>query len=282
VEGIEMKYQEKVFNVCPKRPSLECHTGGNRYPDAEIRAYYLDSGSESGMTAKIYGVLGQALIMVIAVIVTGIYAANDTASVLLQKGIESWDSTLLKSALARSCAENPASDYLFKATCLWRLQIIAYLNGDKKGTIHHGKSALDILDTAARKSEDAYLTYARRAYVSQLLAGTSLKNGPIYGARTGKYLDELKKIKPKGFDTRFIDAVNLLEMPSFVGGDPKKAQERLVELHREFPDSSAVAISLARAMIKNKEKEEAQKVLDQVLKKDSKNLWAKKVKNEIK
>jgi hypothetical protein len=213
---------------------------------------------------------------------SGLYAVSDSTTALFHKGIESWDTTLLKSALTRSIAENPTSDYLFKATCLWRLQIIAYLNGDKKGTIHFGKNALDILDSASRKSENAYLTYARRAYVSQLLAGTSLKNGPVYGARTGKYLDELKKIKPGGFDTRFIDAVNQLEMPSFVGGDPKKAQERLTVLYREFSDSSAVAISLARAMIKNRQKEEARGVLDLVLKKDSKNLWAKKVKNEIK
>jgi len=184
--------------------------------------------------------------------------------------------------LARSNAEHPTSDYLFKATCLWRLQIIAYLSGSKPAMISIGKRALDLLDSAEMKNEDTYRIHARRAYISQLLAGTSLKNGPKYGARTAKYLDKLKKIKPDGFDTRFIDAVNLLEMPSFVGGDPNKAQERLAELNREFPDSSAVAISLARAMIKNRQTEKAAVVIDGVLRKEPKNAWAKKVKTEIK
>jgi tetratricopeptide (TPR) repeat protein len=216
-----------------------------------------------------------------ALFANGILAAGDSTVALFQKGVKTWDSATLKNALAESEKENPGSDYLFKATCLWRMQIITFLSNDKRGVIRLGQRALDLLDSAIQKKEDDYLVTARRAYVSQLLAGTSLKNGPKYGSRTAKYLDKLKKIKPDGFDTRFIDAVNLLEMPSFVGGDPNKAQERLAELNREFPDSSAIAISLARAMIKNKQTEKAGAVIDEVLRKEPKNAWAKKVKKEI-
>lgn len=216
------------------------------------------------------------------IIANGILAASDSTVALFQKGIETWDSVMLKSALAGSEKEHSGSDYLFKATVLWRLQVIAYLAGSKPAMIHYGKQALYLLDSAVMNSEDMYLIFARRAYISQLLAGTSWKNGPIYGSRIAKYLKEMKKIKPDGFETRFIDAVNLLEMPSFVGGDLKKAQERLAELHREFPDSTAVAISLARAMLKNKQKEKAGAVIDEVLRKEPKNAWAKKVKKETK
>jgi hypothetical protein len=221
-------------------------------------------------------------LMILMQFVIGTYAATDSTILLFERGIAAWDSTLLKAALSQSISETPRSDFLFKATCLWRLQILSYVGDDKKGTIHHGKQALDLLDSAARHNEDAYFINARRTYVTQLLAATSFKNGATYGPRTGKYLEELRKLKPQGFETRFIEAVNFLEMPSFVGGDPKKSQDMLAALHDEFPDSSAVTISLARAMIKNKQKEKAQNLLDLALRKNPKDLWAKKVKKEIK
>ena len=211
-----------------------------------------------------------------------VHAETDSSRILFEQGIADWDSVPIKSAFMRSIKENPDRDFLFKATCLWRLQIITYAGDDKKGTIRYGKQALELLDSAERHGEDTYLINARRTYVNQLLASTSLKNGAIYGPRTGKYLEEMRKLKPQGFETRFIEAVNLLEMPSFVGGDPKKSNELLLELREKYPDSAAVAISLARAMIKNKQKEEARKILDQVLQKKPKDLWAKKVKSEIK
>jgi tetratricopeptide (TPR) repeat protein len=211
----------------------------------------------------------------------GTYAVTDSTMALFEQGIATWDTFLLKSAFTASTREAPHSDFVFKATCYWRLQVISYLNGNKQGMINHGVRALNLLDSAALKGEDQFLVTARRAYVSQLMAGTSLINGPKYGPHTAKYLEEMKKNKPDGFDTRFIEAVNLLEMPSFVGGNPKKAQELLLEVYKDFPDSPAVALRLARAMIKNKRKEEARKVLDQVLRKDPKNLWARKVRGEI-
>jgi hypothetical protein len=222
------------------------------------------------------------ILILLPLLFAGSHAATDSTTALFERGIAAWDSTLLRKAFAQSVIETPRSDFLFKATCLWRLQIISYVNDDKKATIHHGKQSLDLLDSAARRGEDSYLINVRRTYITQLLAGTSLKNGATYGPRTGKYLDEMRKLKPQGFETRFIQAVNLLEMPSFVGGDPKKSQDMLAALHDEFPDSSAVTISLARAMIKNKQKEKAQNLLDLALRKNPKDLWAKKVKKEIK
>ncbi|MBN2038120.1 MAG: tetratricopeptide repeat protein, partial [Chitinispirillaceae bacterium] len=161
------------------------------------------------------------------------------------------------------------------------LQVIAYASDDKKGMTRCGVKALGLLDSAELKNEDPYLVAARRAYVSQLMAGTSLKNGPVYGRRTATYLDNMKKMRPDDFHTRFIGAVNLLEMPSFVGGDPKKAQEMLQTLHKKYPDSAAVSISLARAMIKNKQRDEARKVIGQVLQKEPKNRWAQRVLGEM-
>jgi hypothetical protein len=222
------------------------------------------------------------ILIFLPLLFSGAHAAADSTRILFKQGIAEWDSTLLKAALSRSISITPGSDFLFKATCLWRLQIISYVNDDKKATINHGKQALELLDSAARHNEDPYLINARRTYVTQLLATTSFKNGATYGPRTGKYLDEMRKLKPQGFETRFIEAVNFLEMPSFVGGDPKKSQELLAALHSEFPDSTAVSISLARAMIKNRQKEEAKHLLDLALEKDPKNLWAKKVRKEIK
>jgi tetratricopeptide (TPR) repeat protein len=222
------------------------------------------------------------MLLLIALFVAGTYAASDSAAILFQQGIAAYDSVLVKKALDRSFREEPQSGFLFKATCLWRIQIINYVAGDKKGMIAYGARSLDLLDSAKKRDEDPYLINARRANICGLLAGTGIKNGATYGPRTAKYLNEMRKIQPHGFDTRFTEAMNLLEMPLFVGGDPKKALEQLRELNRDYLDSAAVAITLARALVKNKQKEEAVKVLDRVLLNNPKDRWALKVEREIK
>lgn len=212
----------------------------------------------------------------------GAFAISESAKALFQKGVETWDSTPLQAALAQADAENPSGDFLFKATVLWRLQVIAYLANDKQAMVRLGKRALALLDSADRSGEDRYILHARRAYVCQLMAVTSIKNGAIYGPQTAKHLDEMKKIRKNGFEVRFIGAVNLLEMPSFVGGDYKKALDSMRVLFREFPDSAEVAINLARALFKNKQKEQASVVIEELLRKEPKNAWARKVREEIK
>jgi hypothetical protein len=209
------------------------------------------------------------------------YAATDSTRALFEQGIATWDSTLLRNAFVQSTRETPLSDFLFKATCLWRIQVLFYIDGSRREMISTGKLALEMLDSAANHREDAYRVAARRANVCMILASAGITNGTIYGPRIAKYLEEMQKINAKGFDTRFIDAVSLLEKPSFVGGDPKLAQIRLQELYNDFSDSAAVAINLARAMIKNKQKAEARNVLDQVLRKDPANRWAMRVRKEV-
>ncbi|MBN2035930.1 MAG: tetratricopeptide repeat protein [Chitinispirillaceae bacterium] len=207
------------------------------------------------------------------------YGVSDSTMLLFEKGIAAYDTVLIGRALRSAEAQHPDAEYLFKATCFWRIQIIAFIGDDKKETARYGKQALDLLDKAERNREDRYMIYARRAFVTQLLAGTGLKNGATYGPRTSKLLDEMKKMKPDAFETRFIEAVNLLEMPSFVGGDPKKAAKELALLHKRYPDSAAAAISYARALLKIKKQKEARAVLDAVLNANPKDIWARKVRD---
>jgi tetratricopeptide (TPR) repeat protein len=207
------------------------------------------------------------------------YGISDSAMLLFEKGIVAYDTVLIRRALRAAGARHPNAEFLFKATCVWRIQIVAFIGDNKKGTVRYGKQALDLLDKAEQKGEDPYLINARRAFVTQLLAGTGLKNGATYGPRTAKLLDALKKIRPDGFETRFIEAVNLLEMPLFAGGNSEKAAKKLALLHKQYPDSSAVAISYARALLRIKKKEEAMAVLDNVLKKNPRDIWAQKVRD---
>ena len=91
----------------------------------------------------------------------------------------------------------------------------------------------------------------------------------------------MKKIRPNGFDVRLIEGINLIEMPSFVGGNPRKAVKLLNELYREYPDSPVVMISLARAKTRSGQQQEAKKLLEKVLAVNPNNLLAKKRLREI-
>ena len=101
-------------------------------------------------------------------------SASDSAEYLLRKGVDEYDSLLLKQAVVLSRQSRPPGKYLFTATCLWRIQIIKYVADDKKGTVLYGTQALATLDSAERNNEDRYFVEARRAYVNQLMAGVGI------------------------------------------------------------------------------------------------------------
>jgi hypothetical protein len=209
------------------------------------------------------------------------FAVSDSTLKIFRNGVVAYDSVLIKQAYFRAEQEHPRGEFLFKATCLWRIQVIKFVDGDTKGVAQYGARALDLLDSAQKNAEAPYFIQARSAYVCQLLAGLGITNGATYGPRTARHLNEMKKLKPRGYETRFIDAANLLDMPVFVGGNPAKALELLRALYDDFPDSMDVAKIMARAYRKNKRINEARALLDMVLRANPRDLWAIKEIKEL-
>ena len=154
--------------------------------------------------------------------VAAVDSASDSADYLFRKGANEYDSLLLKKAVVLARHNRLPEKYLFIATCLWRIQIIKYVDDDKKGITFYGKQALTILDSAERNNEERYFVEARRAFVNQPLAGLGIKNGATFSPRITKKLKVMKKIRPNGFEVRLIEAINLLEMPA---SPPSDTQE---------------------------------------------------------
>jgi len=200
---------------------------------------------------------------------------------LLLRGAASYDSTLLKEAIRIENGNGGEKSRLFLATCTWRLQLIAFATDDKKGVVRYGLQALALLDSAEIEGEDAFSVNVIRAYVNQLISGTGVKNGAVYGPRTAENLAIVKKLRPLSFEARYIESVNLLEMPAFVGGNPGRAARQLEALVRDYPDSSHAAVMFARALARTGKKEEAAELIDKVLKADPANLLAMKALKEI-
>jgi hypothetical protein len=203
---------------------------------------------------------------------------TDSTSALFERGAATYDTSLLKQASNLSIGERGTPDYLFRARCMWRIQVVKFLYADNKGAVVYGKRSLALLDSAEKAGIDVYSVTAIRALVTQILAGTGLAKGAVYGPLTGTYLSKLKNLQPSAFSTRLVEAFNFLEAPAFVGGDQDKALEAFAGLHRDYPDSAIVAINLARAMIKIKRVREADSLCTAVLKKWPEDLWAKTVK----
>jgi len=150
-------------------------------------------------------------------------SVSQAAQSLFEKGITSYDTLLLKKAFDQAVDGNGRPDFLFKATCLWRIQIVKFVLADKKGAVLQGKRALVFLDSAENNGADSFAVASIRAFTTQLLAGTSLANGARYGPLTGTHLSTLRKMRPAAYETRLVDAFNKLEAPAFVGGDPATA-----------------------------------------------------------
>ena len=201
---------------------------------------------------------------------------------LYRRGAINYDTVDLVAAYKQSIGSKEKKNFLFAAQCLWRIELVKYCVDDKKGIEYYGTAALGLLDSAEVYAEDDYMVNVIRCFVCQLLASTNFGNAAQYGPRSGTYFKKIKKAAPTGFYTRLINGTNLLAMPSFVGGDPQKGARELIALHLEFADSTPATLGLVSAYVKISKTVEAKTLLDDVLLKNPKNLWAKKLLRELK
>ncbi len=217
------------------------------------------------MTVKTVSIQSAVILHLLLFSVLVAQPVPDTAGNLLRRGSTLGDSTLVKRAIAAATTAEKTKRQLFTGTCLYRLQAIAYVAQNKKATARYGKQALALLDSAEATGADTYSIHAVRAYVSQIMAGLGITYGPKYGPLIAKNHKVLKRLDSTGFDSRYIDYVNLVEMPKFIGGNPAKAVPLLEAFFREYPDSVAVGITLARSYAKTGNKEKSVVLLDSLL-----------------
>lgn len=226
----------------------------------------------------------QAAIFVGMLLVSTIAAqpVTETAASLLRRGSTLRDSNFIRMAVPAAATAGDAERLLFTGTCLYRLQAITYVARDKKATARYGEQALNLLDSAEAAGADSYSVHVMRAYVSQIMAGLGITYGPEYGPLIAKNHKVLKQLDSTRFDSRYIDYVNLVEMPKFIGGNPAKAVPLLETFFREYPDSVAAGITLARAYTKTGNKKKGAVLLDSLLAEYPANAALRKEREEVK
>jgi hypothetical protein len=205
------------------------------------------------------------------------FAASDSAIAFYETGVADYDTASLQKAFAIA----PDTDYLFKAGCLCRIQVIKHLEGDNRGVVAYGGRAFALLDSAETAKQDAFLIIARRTLCCMILSTTGVFNSVRYGSRSKGYLSRMKKMDSLAFRTRFLDALFMLDAPAVAGGDKQKAHEEFLALHRECPESTAVTLHLARSLVKLKRPGEAVACVDEVLKKTPRDFWAQMIRRDI-
>lgn len=159
----------------------------------------------------------------------------------------------------------------------WRRELIAYCSNAAAEIDRYGKSAIGKLTSAEKAGANLYLTASHKALACQLLAGQSISNGAIYGPRAAAELKKAKGANPQGYFSRFVEAINTNQAPSFAGGSPKKAVVLLEKMAKDFPDSIDVKIHLSEAYMKVGRTEDASGIIMPIVKEYPDNLLTRKI-----
>lgn len=213
---------------------------------------------------------------------------TDTIKSMYASGAKLYSTELLLNTIsfiegnAGSCAGKEYTLLFYKGLCFWRLQVIAFSKEESKKVKEYGLAAEKAFQGAEEIKGNTFELATFYALVYQLMADLGFNYGGIYGPKIGAMISLMKKEKPDDYYTLFVDAVNLVESPKFVGGNPQKGYDMLVELKKGYPDSIDIDIQTAKALLKLKRVDEAQQHIKPVVKKTSYNLLARKVERDIK
>lgn len=164
---------------------------------------------------------------------------------------------------------------------LWRQQLIAFCNDSENDIMRFGKASVKTLNEAEKAGADSYLTASFKALAYQLMAGQGINNGALNGPLAGKELKKAQKANPQGYYSRLIEGINAYQAPSFVGGSPQKAITIFEKMTASFPDSVDIKIHLATAYSKAKRMEDAQRMIDSIVKAYPANLLARKTAEQL-
>jgi tetratricopeptide (TPR) repeat protein len=182
----------------------------------------------------------------------------------------------------RPAAEQKTSRALvLLGNVLLRQQLISFCNNAQSDIMRYGKAAVKKLNEAESNGADIYLTASYKALAYQLMAGQGINNGALNGPLAGKELNKARKVNADGYYTQLVDGINALQAPAFVGGSPQKAIIIFEKMTLTFPDSVDVKIHLSDAYSKVKRKEDARRLITQIVNSNPANLLARKISEQL-
>lgn len=211
------------------------------------------------------------------------FSPNDIVSIgdRYENAATNWDESALYGLtneigrLLETRPSSPAPLLVLQGKCFWRLQIIAFTQNNKKDQVALGEKALAALEKAEQLEAEVVDILPTKGLVYQLMAGTGLKNGAVYGPKSAEVADAIRKISPDNYYADFLTSVNLLQMPGFVGGNPTKARRNFEQMLPKYPDSLDLRVQYAKSLAKTGAGDSARVVLTQVLQKNPRHLLAR-------
>lgn len=189
----------------------------------------------------------------------------DSAHVLFTHGVRAYDRQAFVDALKTLGDRQGPAAHILRGRCYWRLQLLAYVESDKKVLTSEGNAALQALNDALAQGADTVSVLTVRVRVHQLLASTGMVGGARYGPASASDLELLESRAPRAYGTRLAAAWGLMETPAFAGGNPRKALQVWFALRGEYPDSVDCAVGSARATARRGEHARAVEMLDSAL-----------------
>ncbi|MBN2381042.1 tetratricopeptide repeat protein [candidate division WOR-3 bacterium] len=225
------------------------------------------------------------LSLIISLVASVCVAGNlQQAGSLYEQGTRNYNITTLKSALSLLTEIESGQEfdfYLLQGKCYARIQLVYKIKDNVSSSETYGKKSLEALEKAIDIAPNSIEVWAAHSIALQNLTGLGTAYGMKYGPMLSQGMNQLKKLDPDHFCTRFVDGVWKLRAPLMFGGDRKKALETFSTLHKSYPDDEDVSLNLAVAYIENNLESKARILVASVLGTNPNNLWAAKLTEEF-
>jgi cytochrome c-type biogenesis protein CcmH/NrfG len=147
---------------------------------------------------------------------------------------------------------------------------------DRRMTDRLADSAVKYLKASLAKSETS-AGYSALAHTYQVMTFAKKLNGPLLGPKMSQTIKRALELDPANFQALLLEAQGFLDPPAVFGGDIPKAIDILTGLAQQFPDSDQVFYQLGRAYAKAKDNARARKALDNALKLNPRNPFARRL-----
>ncbi len=221
--------------------------------------------------------------LIVLFILAAAYSCNiENAHIKYHDGVKNWD--VDKFAVTISFLEGCSDSVEYRAASelrflsYWRQTLHAFIMSDKKGIKQNAHLAEKAVSSFDKKFGRTELSTTVKALSYQMLSSVSVASAIRNGPKAAELEKNLEKWYGNSYWTRLIKSINKLQAPAFAGGNIDSATTLLKSMYLDFPDSSTVIIHLAVALYRNKQKKEADKLLEELLKREPLNLWALKAK----
>ncbi|MGH7726721.1 MAG: hypothetical protein ACREOU_14945 [Candidatus Eiseniibacteriota bacterium] len=122
----------------------------------------------------------------------------------------------------------------------WRVvPILSGRNKDKKSAVRYCKDGLEECERALKADEKFAEALALKAGLQGLSISLEMNSGMTMGMQMGMTMNRARDMAPKNPRILFLDGVNTLYTPEFVGGGSKKSLEKLEKAMELFAAEAA-------------------------------------------